>query len=89
MEAGAVEGDAVEAAGRQPRRAAPRAAAAEAGGEVGDAPDAAVLQEPEVGLAARVAGEDDGAAVEHQRLALIDRRVGEPRAHRRFGIDAE
>ena len=81
-EARAVEGDPVDAVGREAR-------VREAGGKIGDALDAPVLQEPEVGLAAGLAGEDHRAAVQHHGKALVGGRVGEPRARARLRIDAE
>jgi len=59
------------------------------GREIAESLDPAVLQEPQVGLAAGLAGEQRGFSRHRDGVALIDRRVGEPDARAVVGIDAE
>ncbi len=61
----------------------------EGGGKIGQALDAAILQEPQVRLAARVAGEDDRLAGQRHGVALVDRRVGEAHARPVLGVETE
>ena len=57
--------------------------------KIGDSFDASILQEPEIVLAAGLAGENDRFAGERERAALVDRRVGEPLAGTVLGIQPE